>query len=191
MKAERQAFEAQQAQVCAEEVIAMDERGIVTGMSRAYGYAPRGQRAVSAELAAKGTRLRVVGALTVDGFLGGLDVTGTVNGDVFEAFIEQVVLPHLRPGKLVLLANATCHQCEEIQTMSEATGARVLFLPRYSPEYNPIERCWSTLKAWIRNWSPATVAILQRALTQAIQQVSTRDAEGWFRHAGFLINANA
>ena len=190
MKAERQAFEAQQAQVRPEQIIAIDEMGIVTGMSRGYGYAPRGKRAMSAELAAKGTRLSVVGALTVDGFLGGLEVTGTVNGDVFEAFIEQIVVPHLQPGKVVLLDNATFHHGEAIQTIIEATGACVLFLPRYSPEYNPIETCWSKLKAWIRKCSPETVEVLQRAITQAIQQVSKRDAEGWFRHAGFSINNN-
>lgn len=191
MKAERQAFEAQQAQMCPHDIIAIDEMGIVTGMSRAYGYARRGKRAIAAELAEKGTRLNVVGALTMEGFLGGLEVTGSVNGDVFEAFIEQVVLPHLRPGKLVLLDNATFHSREEIQAMIEATGARAMFLPRYSPEYNPIEACWSKLKAWIRKCSPETVAVLQRVFTQAIQQVSKRDAEGWFRHAGFLINKNA
>ena len=190
MKAERRAFEAQQAQICPQDIIAIDEMGIVTGMSRTHGYARRGQRAVSAELAAKGTRLSVVGALTMEGFLGGLEVTGNVNGDVFEAFIEQIVVPHLRPGKVVLLDNATFHHGEAIQSMIEATGARVLFLPRYSPEYNPIEACWSKLKAWIRKCSPETIGVLQRVLTTAIQQVTTNDAAGWFRHAGFLINEN-
>lgn len=121
----------------------------------------------------------------MEGFLGGLEVTGTVNGDVFEAFIEQIVLPHLRPGKIVLLDNVRFHHRESIQELIEATGARVLFLPRYSPEYNPIELCWSKLKAWIRKCSPESIRVLQRALTEALQQVSTRDAEGWFRHAGF------
>jgi transposase len=170
--------------------VAIDEMGIVTGMSRAYGYAPCGQRAIAAALAAKGTRLSVVGALTVEGFLGGLEVTGTVNGDVFEAFIEQIVIPHLRPGTVVLLDNATFHHGEDLRAKMEATGARVLFLPPYSPEYNPIEACWSKLKAWIRKCSPETIPVLRRALNQAIQQVSKCDAEGWFRHAGFSLNKN-
>jgi transposase len=190
VKAERETFAAQQTRIRPEEIIAIDEMGIVTGMSRAYGYARRGKRAISSELAAKGTRLSVVGALTVEGFLGGLEVTGTVNGDVFEAFIQQIVLPHLRPGKLVWLDNATFHHGESIQAMIEATGARVVFLPPYSPEFNPIEACWSKLKAWIRKQTPESVHILQRALTEAIQQVTKQDAAGWFRHAGFSLNNN-
>lgn len=190
MKAERQAFAAQQAQLRPEDVVAIDEMGMVTGMSRTYGYAPCGQRAIAAELGGKGTRLSVVGALTVAGFLGGLEVTGTVNGDVFEAFLEQIVVPSLRPGTIVLLDNARFHHGEAIQAMIEATGARVVFLPRYSPEYNPIELCWSKLKAWIRKCSPESLTVLQQALTEAIQQVTKNDAAGWFRHAGFLFNRN-
>jgi len=190
VSAERQTFMAQQPHVRPEAVVAIDEMGIVTGMSRAYGYAPRGKRAITAELGGKGTRLRVVGALTGDGFLGGWEVTGTVNGDVFEAFLEQIVVPHLRPGKVGLLANATFHHRESVQAMIEATGARVLFLPRYSPEDNPMELCWSKLKAWIKKWTPETITVLQRALTEAIQQVTEHDAAGWFRHAGFLFNNN-
>jgi len=81
------------------DIIAVDEMGCVTGRSRAYGYAPCGTRAVSYGPARKGTRLSLIGALSVDGFLGGLEVIGSVNGDVFEVFIEQVVVPVLRPGR--------------------------------------------------------------------------------------------
>jgi len=190
VKTARQAFVAQQAQLRAEDVVAVDEMGIVTGMSRRYGYAPCGQRAISTELAATGTRLSVVGALTIDGVLGGLEVSGTVNGDVFDAFIEQIVVPHLRPGHVVLLDNATFHHRASLQEMIEATGARVVFLPSYSPEYNPIELCWSKLKAWIRRQTPESVQTLQQALTEAIQRVTKLDAAGWFRHAGFLLNNN-
>lgn len=188
--AERQTFAEQQPQIRSADLVAIDDMGIITGMSRAYGYAPRGERAVAAELGGHGTRLSVVGALTVDGFLGGLEVLGTVNGDVVEAFITQIVVPHLQPGKIVLLDNARVHHRETLQELIEATGARVLFLPRYSPEYNPIELCWSKIKAWIRTCSPESVPVLQHAFTEAIQQVSKSDAAGWFRHAGFVFNTS-
>ena len=191
MKAARTTFEAEQKALRAEDLIAVDEMGAVTGMSRTYGYAPRGERAISSEPAEKGTRLNVIGALSVDGFLGGLEVTGSVNGDVFEAFIEQIVVPHLRPGKVVLLDNVRFHHRESIREMIEAAGARALFLPAYSPEFNPIEECWSKLKAWIRKRAPRTVEALQDAITEAIHQVTRSDSKGWFRHAGYLFNANA
>jgi transposase len=190
VKAARETFHADQLTLRAEDLIAIDEMGVVTGMSRAYGYAPQGERAFSSEPAAKGTRLNVIGALSSEGFLGGLEVTGSVNGDVFEAFIEQIVVPHLRPGKVVILDNVPFHYREGIRDTIESTGARTLFLPAYSPELNPIEECWSKVKAWIKKCAPRTVKALQEAITEAIQQVTTGDAEGWFRHAGYLFNTD-
>ena len=186
----RTAFQEEQKTLQAEDIIAVDEMGAVTGMSRVYGYAPRGKRAYSSEPAEKGTRLNVIGVLSVEGFLGGLEVTGSVNGDVFEAFLEQIVVPHLRPGKIVLLDNVRFHHRESIRDLIEGKGARALFLPAYSPEFNPIEECWSKLKAWIRKYAPRTVEALQEAITEAIHHVTTNDAEGWFRHAGYLFNTN-
>lgn len=174
----------------AEDIIAVDEMGCVTGMSRPYGYAPCGERAIFYEPAGKGTRLNVLGALSIGGFLGGLEVKGSVNGDVFEVFIEQVVVPHLRPGKVVLLDNVPFHHRASIQELIEEQGATVKFLPPYSPEFNPIEECWSKLKAWLRKLAARTVPALQQAITEAIQQVTQSDAEGWFRHAGYLFNGN-
>jgi transposase len=190
VKAARETFKTGQNTLRAEDIIAVDEMGAVTGMSRTYGYAPRGERARSSEPAEKGTRLNVIGALSVDGFLGGLEVTGSVNGDVFEAFVEGIVVPHLRPGKVVLLDNVRFHHRESIREIIEAKGASVLFLPAYSPEFNPIEECWSKLKAWIRKRAPRTVEALQEAITEAIHQVTQSDSEGWFRHAGYMFNGN-
>jgi len=190
VKAARQAFEEEMAALQAEDIIAVDEMGCVTGMSRAYGSAPCGERAVSSEPVEQGTRLSVIGALSVDGFLGGIEVTGSVNGDVFKACIEQIVVPVLRPGKVGLLDNASFHHRESVQEMIEAQGATVKFLPAYSPEFNPIELCWSTVKAWIRKRFPRDVESLQHAITEAIHQVTTGNAEGWFRHAGYLFNSN-
>ena len=186
----RQQFQKEVKSLRAEDILAVDEMGCVTGMSRPYGYAPCGERVVSYEPAGKGTRLSLIGVLSVDGFLGGLEVTGSVNGDVFDAFLEQVVVPYLSPGKVVVLENVRFHHRESLQEIIEGTGAMVKFLPAYSPEFNPIEECWSKLKAWLRKKAARTVAALQEAITEAIQQVTPRDAEGWFRHAGYQFNAD-
>ena len=190
MKTARHQFTEEVKALRAEDIIAVDEMGYLTGMSRSYGYASCGERAVSYEPACKGTRFTLVGALSVDGFLGGLEVTGSVNGDVFEAFVEQIVVPHLCPGKVVVLDNVPFHRRESIQDLIEAHGATVKFLPPYSPEFNPIEECWSKLKAWLRKRAARTVSTLQDAITEAIQHVTSSDAKGWFRHAGYLFNGN-
>ena len=168
-------------------LIFLDEVGCETGMSRAYAYAPRGERAVVSEPGGKRTRLSLIGAISVTGFLGGLEVEGTVNGDVFEAFVEQIVVPHLTPRKVVLLDNVSFHHRDSIRELIEATGATVKFLPPYSPEFNPIEECWSKVKAWVRKRAARTVERLQMAITEAIQRISRKDAQGWFRHAGYKV----
>lgn len=159
-------------------------------MSRTYGYALRGERAVSYEPVGKGIRLNVLGALSSEGFLGGLEVQGSVNGEVFEAFLEQIVVPHLRVGHQVILDNVSFHHQDHLHDLIEGTGATLLFLPPYSPDFNPIEECWSTLKAWVRKRAAQTLEALQDAITEAIQQLTTCDVEGWFRHAGYLFNHN-
>lgn len=171
----------------AADLIAVDEMGCLTGMSRSHGYAEKGKRAVSFEPAERGTRLSLIGAMSLGGFLGGLEVIGTVNGDVFEGFVEQVLMPHLGHGKIVLLDNITFHHKEKIKNMIEARGAIVKFLPSYSPEFNPIEECWSKIKAWLRKKSTRSVESLQSAIDEAIQQVTVNDIEGWFNHAGYHI----
>lgn len=176
--------------MAAEDLIAVDEMGCVTGMSRAYGYAPRGERAVSSEPGGKGTRLSLIGAISPDGFLGGLELEGTVNGDVFEAFVEQVLVPQLRPGQVVIWDNVSFHGRESVRDLIEAQGATLLCIPAYSPEFNPIEECWSKIKAWLRKRAARTLEALQEAITEAIQRVTLEDLTGWFRHAGYQVNAN-
>jgi transposase len=124
------------------------------------------------------------------GFLGGLEIEGTVNGAVFEAFVDQVLVPQLRPGKVVIWDNVSFHRRESLRELIEAHGATVKFLPAYSPEFNPIEECWSKLKAWLRKQAAQTIEALQDAITEAIQQVTLKDIAGWFRHAGYQFNSN-
>jgi len=187
VKAARQAFEEELKTMHAEDVIAVDEMGCVTGMSRPYGYAPCGERATAYEPACKGTRISVLGALSVDGFLGGMEVTGSFNGDVFEAFIEQMVVPALCPGKIVILDNISFHHMDGIREMIEAKGAKAKFLPAYSPEFNPIEECWSKIKAWLRKKTDRTNDDLRASISEAIQRITSTDAQGWFRHAGYQV----
>jgi transposase len=190
VKQARKAFQDTQKTLAGDDIITVDEMGCVTGMSRAYGYAPQGSRAVSYEPGGKGTRLSLIGALSTEGFLGGLELEGPVNGDVFEAFVEQVLVPRLRPGKVVIWDNVSFHRRESLRELIEAHGATVTFLPAYSPEFNPIEECWSKVKAWLRKKAARTIEALQAAITEAIQQVTVKDINGWFRHAGYKVNTS-
>ena len=159
-------------------------------MSRLYGYAPCGERAVSSEPAAEGERLNTAGGLSPDGFTGGIEVSGTVNGEVSEESAEQILIPQLKPGKTVLTDNISFHHQESVTELTESHGAEVRFLPGYSPEFNPIEEFRSKIKARLRKKASKTVESLQKSITEAIQQVTLSDIRGWFKHAGYKIQLN-
>ena len=122
-----------------EELIFIDETGAVLNMTPRYARSPEGERAYAPKPTAKGSRISTIGALTTTGFSSAFCFEGTLNGDVFLYYVEHFLLPHLTPGKVVILDNAAAHQDEEALELIEQTGATVLFLPPYCPELNPIE----------------------------------------------------
>ena len=117
-----------------------------------------------------------------------MSIEGSVDGEVFLAFIEQILVPTLRPGQVVVMDNLAAHKGAAVRTAIEATGAQLLFLPPYSPDLNPIEECWSKLKAWLRKQAARTHEALEQALTEAFQLITSDDARGWFNHRGHCVS---
>lgn len=161
-----------------EDVIAVDEMGCVTGLSRPYGYAPCGDRTMFSAPGGKGSRLSLIGALSPEGCLGGREIEGTINGAVFEACGAPGLVPPLRLGKGMIWDHVSFHRRESCQELIEAHGATVKCLPAYSPEFNPIEECWAKLNAWLRKKAGRTIKALQEAITEAIHRLTSKDAEG-------------
>ena len=114
-----------------------------------------------------------------------MTVEAATTGLIFLAFLEQVLCPLLRPGQVVVMDNLSAHKVEGVRTLIEATGARLLYLPSYSPYLNPIEQCWSKLKAILRSKQAREPTALDQAITEAIEAVSPVDAHGWFKHCGY------
>jgi transposase len=104
---------------------------------------------------------------------------------VFEAFLEHVLVPKLRPGDIVILDNVGAHKPEGMRGLIEAAGASLIFLPPYSPDMNPIEHCWSKLKAALKDFGARTVEDLHKAIRRAMDLVCADDAMGWFTHCGY------
>src|SRR5207253_4716703 len=100
---------------------------------------------------------------------------------------SHVLVPTLQPDDLVIMDNLSAHKVGGIEEAIEATGARLLYLPPYSPDYSPIENCWSKLKTHLRKAKARTREALDEALKQAIDLVSAADARGWFRHCGYAL----
>ena len=110
-----------------------------------------------------------------------------MNGRAFEAYVKQCLVPELGPGDVVLLDNLSVHKSTRVRELVEATGAQLVHLPSYSPDFNPIEHAWSKLKALLRKAGARTLRKLYGALRSALLSITRKDARGWISHCGFRV----
>ena len=130
----------------------------------------------------------MIGALSLDILIATMSLPGSVNTEVFIAYVREVLAPQLWRGAFVIMDNLPVHKAQRIQEIIETVGAKVIFLPPYSPDLSPIELCWSKLKQCLRSAKARTVEAINHALTKFInQQISSDDAFGWFEHCGLFI----
>jgi len=156
-------------------------------MTRAYARTPAGERAVDAVPKNWGDNITVTAALTLDGIVAPMMLHGALNARAFEAYVEQCLAPELRPGAVVVLDKLSAHKTARVRELVEATGARLEFLPGYSPDFNPIEHAWSKLKSLLRKAGARTIRKLGRALRWALLEITSDDALGWISHCGFHV----
>jgi transposase len=169
-------------------LIFLDETGCNLNLARRYGRAPRGVRLVDRRVPRNTPPNRsLVGAMSREGILTSMEVEASMDGDAFFVFLRDCLGPHLRAGDVVLMDNLSTHKSVRMARAIQARGAEVVFLPRYSPDFNPIEGAWSKLKAYLRKVAARTPKALDRALTRGLARISASDARGWFQHAGYQI----
>jgi transposase len=125
--------------------------------------------------------------LTLHGFGEAFIVDGSVNGDLFAAYVERILAPSLSPGEILILDNCSIHTGNKVQQLIEARHCQLLFLPAYSPDLTPIEEAFSKVKTILRAMGPHTRETLQKSLEYALTQVTASDASGWFRHCGYAV----
>jgi transposase len=166
-----------------EECVFIDETGATLNLTRTYGRAPTDERVYGEKPIAPGQRISTLGALSSQGLMTALCFEGTLNGAVFLYFLEQFLCPLLKPGQYVILDNASPHNVEGVRELIEKTGASLLYLPPYSPDYNAIEWAGSKVKAYLRKVKARTVDALYQALAQALDTISPADALHFVRHA--------
>jgi transposase len=112
---------------------------------------------------------------------------GAANGDLFEAYIKQILIPSLKAEEIIIMDNCSIHKGKEVRELIEAHGCQVLFLPAYSPDLSPIEEAFSKVKTILRGIGAKTREALQQALEYALTTVTANDAKGWFRHCGYQV----
>ena len=163
----------------------LDEFGATTNMARTHARGPRGHRVVCKTPHGHWKVLSTIAALTVNGMLGCGTFDGATDTDTFLAFVREGLVPNLVPGQVVVMDNLPAHKSPKVDQLVESAGCRVLRLPPYSPDFNPIEMAISKVKSILRRLARRTVDALFLAIGQAVASVTPDDALGFIRHCGY------
>jgi transposase len=168
-----------------ERLIFVDECGSHIALTPLYARAPRGQRAYAAVPCNRGKNTTLIAGLSLDGMQAPCILEGAVNTLAFEAYVEQVLAPSLKPGQVVVLDNLSAHTGERVRQAIQARECQLLRLPTYSPDLTPIEEAFSKLKAFLRRVGARTHDALQEAIGRGLETITAQDACGWFPHCGY------
>jgi transposase len=128
--------------------------------------------------------LTILSALSLGGLLATMTIEQATDGDIFLAYLEQVLGPKLRPGDVVVMDNLSAHKVAGVEQLIQAAGAELLYLPPYSPDLNPIEKAWAKLKQLLRSAKARTAEALDQAIAELLPQITPENAQAWFRHSG-------
>lgn len=187
MRALRARFRRRVGRLSPRRLLFLDESGVNLAMTRRYGRAPRGERAVGSAPQNYGSGVTLVAALDARGVRAAMSVEGPTDTLVLVSFIREVLAPRLRRGDVLVMDNLSVHKTLSVREAVGRAGARLLYLPPYSPDLSPIERCWSKLKAHLRKLGARTREALGGALREAFGTVTEQDAKNWFRHSGYAL----
>ena len=155
-------------------------------MTRLRARAPRGERAFGSVPRNRGKNTALIASMTLEGAMGEcMAVEGSTKALVFEAYVERLLAPSVRPGRIVVMDNLGAHKTERVRELIEGRGCELWFLPAYSPDLNPIEEAFSKVKAYLRKAAARTREALVEAMGEALASVRPHDARGWFAHRGY------
>ncbi len=173
------------APIPADDLVFLDEPGSHLGYTPTHAWAPRGQRAHAAAPRSRGENKTVVAALARDGVRALMRFDGGMTGARFEGYVRHVLAPTLRPGQVVIADNLRAHHTTGARAAIAARGARLVHLPPYSPDFNPIEHAFSKVKQFLRRAGARTDDALRAATWDAFATITPADAAGWFAHCGY------
>ena len=185
MKARRLAWFEAQPELDPARLVFIDETGASTKMARLRGRAPRGARCRAAIPHGHWKTTTLVAALRLEGMTAPMVIDGAMNGEAFRAYVRHMLVPSLGPGDIVVMDNLPAHKVGGVREMIEAAGARLLYLPPYSPDFNPIEQAFAKLKALLRKAAARTLDALETAIAAALDAFSPDECANYFTAAGY------
>ncbi len=189
MKAARDEWHGLLAELRLDQLVFLDEFGATTNMTRTRGRGPVGERVVCKTPHGHWKVTSTIAAMSVRGLFACGSFDGATDTDTFLAFVEDGLVPRLRPGQVVVFDNLPAHRSPRVDALVESAGARVLRLPPYSPDFNPIEMAISKVKSVLRKLGRRTVPALVEAIGEATAAVTPADALGFIRHCGYSATA--
>jgi transposase len=174
-------------QVETKRLVFVDEMGTNISLSPLYAWAPKGKRAHWSVPRNRGANTTVLSSMSVEGMGPSLTVEGTTTSVVFEAYVEQVLAPALRKGQVVVMDNLSAHKPKRIRELIEQRGCELVYLPSYSPDYNPIEEAFAKIKNLLRKAAARSKEALIEAIAAALSAITAEDVRGYFQHAGYRL----
>src|SRR5215212_2031078 len=166
-------------------LVFVDECGTHVSLAPVYGYSARGERVRLKVPRNRGKNTTLLASMSTEGMGSCLAVEGSTTAEVFEAYLEYFLAPELKEGQVVVMDNLAAHKPHRVRELIEDRGCELMYLPSYSPDYNPIEEAFSKIKGVLRDAQARTRRTLVEAMGQALSTVTTQDATGFFEHCGY------
>ena len=162
--------------------------GCQLNLTREYGRSLPGERIQEGVPSAYGSNYTVIATIGLQGVRAPWVIEGALNGELFRTYLKEVLVPTLKPGDILVMDNLPTHKVAGISERVAECGARVEYLSPYSPDYNPIERCWSKIKTYLRKAKARNYRALLKALRQAFALVTADDLKAWAVYCGYAVN---
>lgn len=169
----------------ASKLVFLDESGVNTGMTRLYGRGIDGKRVVEYTPDVRFQRTSILSSIKIDGTCVPMVYSGALNGELFKKYLEEFLAPTLNHGDIIVMDNLSSHKVEGVIEIIENVGAKIAFLPPYSPDFNPIELMWSKIKAYLRKVKARKPEALFNAISDSLETIMQSDISGWFIHSGY------
>ena len=174
-------------EIDAKRLVFVDEMGANVSLSALYAWSPKGERAFGSAPRNWGKNVTLLASIAEEGVGPCLAVEGSTTREVFEAYLEHLLAPTLRPGQVVVLDNLSAHKGGRVKEIVEGRGCELMYLPPYSPDFNPIEQAFSKVKGLLRKTQARTREALIEAMGRALDAVTVRDVRGFFWHCGYRL----
>jgi len=170
-----------------ENLVFIDESGVQKNMTRLYGRIIGGERLREATPGGHWDTTTIMSSIRLDGTITAMTLPGATDTSAFYAYVAEILCPTLGKNDIVIMDNLSSHKGNEIRRAIESTGANLVFLPPYSPDYNPIEMMWSKIKTLLRKTKARTTAALDEAISTALATVTMSDIHSWFESCGYVL----